>query len=228
MLIYIFLHIRKGNDFMKKNIFNAFIILFLLFIFIIVCANSYVSAVSSNISSSVFRLHVIANSDSSNDQSLKLIVRDKVLDYMNSLVDTNVSSKEEIMRIVSDNLEMFKSIAQDTVYDNGYDYPVNVEIGNFSFPTKTYGDISLPAGYYDALRVSIGEANGKNWWCVMFPPLCFVDVSSGVVPEDSKETLEESLSDEEYELISGSSTEFEVKFKLVEFFENFKNTFAKK
>ncbi len=213
---------------MKKNIFNAFIILFLLFIFIIVCANSYVSAVSSNISSSVFRLHVIANSDSSNDQSLKLIVRDKVLDYMNSLVDTNVSSKEEIMRIVSDNLEMFKSIAQDTVYDNGYDYPVNVEIGNFSFPTKTYGDISLPAGYYDALRVSIGEANGKNWWCVMFPPLCFVDVSSGVVPEDSKETLEESLSDEEYELISGSSTEFEVKFKLVEFFENFKNTFAKK
>ncbi len=213
---------------MKKNIFNAFIILFLLFIFIIVCANSYVSAVSSNISSSVFRLHVIANSDSSNDQSLKLIVRDKVLDYMNSLVDTNVSSKEEIMRIVSDNLEMFKSIAQDTVYDNGYDYPVNVEIGNFSFPTKTYGDISLPAGYYDALRVSIGEANGKNWWCVMFPPLCFVDVSSGVVPEDSKETLEESLSDEEYELISGSSTEFEVKFKLVEFFENFKNTFAQK
>ncbi len=213
---------------MKKNIFNAFIILFLLFIFIVVCANSYVSAVSSNISSSVFRLHVIANSDSSEDQNLKLIVRDRVLAYMNSLVDTNISSKEEIMRLVSDNLENFKSIAQDTVYENGYNYDVNVEIGNFTFPTKTYGDIALPAGYYDALRVTIGEAKGKNWWCVMFPPLCFVDVSSGVVPEDSKETLEESLSDEEYELISGSSTEFEVKFKFVEFFENFKNTFAKR
>ncbi len=213
---------------MKKNIFNAFIILFLLFIFIVVCANSYVSAVSSNISSSVFRLHVIANSDSSEDQNLKLIVRDRVLAYMNSLVDTNISSKEEIMRLVSDNLENFKSIAQDTVYENGYNYDVNVEIGNFTFPTKTYGDIALPAGYYDALRVTIGEAKGKNWWCVMFPPLCFVDVSSGVVPEDSKETLEESLSDEEYELISGNSTEFEVKFKFVEFFENFKNTFAKR
>lgn len=213
---------------MKKNIFNAFIILFLLFIFIVVCANSYVSAVSSNISSSVFRLHVIANSDSSEDQNLKLIVRDRVLSYMNSLVDTNISSKEEIMRLVSENLENFKSIAQDTVYENGYNYDVNVEIGNFTFPTKTYGDIALPAGYYDALRVTIGEAKGKNWWCVMFPPLCFVDVSSGVVPEDSKETLEESLSDEEYELISGSSTEFEVKFKFVEFFENFKNTFAKR
>lgn len=213
---------------MKKNIFTAFIVLFLLSIFIIVCANSYVSAVSYNISSSVFRLHVIANSDSSDDQNLKYIVRDRILDYMNSLVDTTISSKEEIMRIVSENLENFRSIAQNTVYENGYDYNVNIEIGNFAFPTKAYGDIALPSGYYDALRVSIGEAKGKNWWCVMFPPLCFVDVSSGVVPEDSKETLEESLSDEEYELISGSSTEFEVKFKFVEFFENFKNTFAKR
>lgn len=213
---------------MKKNILTVFIVLFLLFIFIIICADSYVSAVSSDISSSVFRLHVIANSDSDEDQNLKYIVRDRILDYMNSLVDTNISSKEETMKIVSENLENFKSIAQDTVYENGYDYEVNVEIGNFTFPTKTYGDIALPAGYYDALRVTIGSAEGKNWWCVMFPPLCFVDVSSGVVPEDSKETLEESLSDEEYELISGSSTEFEVKFKFVEFFENFKNTFAQK
>lgn len=213
---------------MKKNIFVAFVVLFLLFIFIIVCASSYVSAVSSNISSSVFRLHVIANSDSCEDQNLKYIVRDRVLDYMNSLVDPDVSSKDEVIKIASDNLESFKSIAQSAVYENGYDYEVSVEIGNFAFPTKSYGDIALPAGYYDALRVSIGDAKGKNWWCVMFPPLCFVDVSSGVVPEDSKETLEESLSEEEYELISGSSTEFEVKFKFVEFFENFKNTFAQK
>lgn len=213
---------------MKKNIFTAFVILFLLFIYVTICANSYVSAVSSKISSSVFRLHVIANSDSQEDQNLKYIVRDKVLEYMNTLVDTNISSKEETMRIVSENLESFKSIAQDTVYENGYDYEVNVEIGNFAFPTKNYGDISLPSGYYDALRVSIGDAKGKNWWCVMFPPLCFVDVSSGVVPEESKANLEENLSDEEYELISGSSTEFEVKFKVVEFFENFKNTFAQR
>ena len=213
---------------MKKNIFTAFVFLFLLFIYITVCASSYVSAVSTNISSSVFRLHVIANSDSCEDQNLKFIVRDKILDYMNSLVDTNISSKDEVIKIVSENLENFNTIAQNTIYENGYNYDVSVEIGNFAFPTKSYGDISLPAGYYDALRVSIGEAKGKNWWCVMFPPLCFVDVSSGVVPEDSKETLEECLSDEEYELISGSSTEFEVKFRFVEFFENFKNTFAKR
>lgn len=213
---------------MKKNVYTIFFILFLLFIYIIICANSYTSAVASNISSSVFRLHVIANSNSEEDQNLKYIVRDNVLKYMDNLLDRNSSSKEETMQIIAENLDGFKHVAQETVYENGYDYEVNVEIGNFSFPTKNYGDISLPSGYYDALRISIGNAEGRNWWCVMFPPLCFVDVTSGIVPEESKETLEESLSDEEYELISGSSPEFEVKFKFVEFFENFKNTLAKR
>ena len=83
-------------------------------------------------------------------------------------------------------------IAKDTVEKQGYSYDVSVEIGNFSFPTKQYGDISLPAGFYDALEVKIGNAKGKNWWCVMFPPLCFVDVSSGIVPDNSKETLKNS------------------------------------
>lgn len=213
---------------MRKNITIICIISILFLIFIILCANSYTSAVSSDISSSVFRLHVIANSDSDEDQNLKYIVRDKVLEYMNTLVDTNVSSKEETVKIISDNLDNFKNIAQNTVYENGYNYDVNVEIGNFAFPTKNYGDISLPAGYYDALRISIGNADGRNWWCVMFPPLCFVDVSSGIVPEESKTTLEDTLSNEEYDLISGSSTQFEFKFKLVELFENIKNTIAKK
>ncbi len=213
---------------MKKNINIVLFVLFLFFIFIFICANSYTSAVSSNISSSVFRLHVIANSDSEEDQNLKYIVRDNVLKYMNTLLCDNVYSKEETVKIISDNLDNFKSVAQNTVYENGYDYNVSVEIGNFSFPTKNYGDISLPAGYYDALRISIGNAEGRNWWCVMFPPLCFVDVTSGIVPEDSKVTLEENLSTEEYDLISNDSPEFKVKFKFIEFFENIKNTIAKK
>lgn len=213
---------------MKKNIFTSICVLFLLFIYVIICANSYTSAVSSNISSSVFRLHVIANSDSQEDQSLKYIVRDNVLEYLNTLVDTNVSSKEDTIRIISDNLDDFKKVAQDTVYEQGYNYDVNVQIGNFAFPTKTYGDISLPSGNYDALRVSIGRAEGKNWWCVMFPPLCFIDVTSGVVPEESKNTLQDNLSDEEFDLISGDSAEFEFKFRIVELFDNFKNILAKK
>jgi len=102
-------------------------------------------------------------------------------------------------------------------------------IGECDFPTKNYGDVSLPAGIYDALRVKIGSANGHNWWCVMFPPLCFVDVSSGVVPEDSKELLEDTMSDEEFDLIteSDNNSEMNFKFKLVELFENFKLKLAR-
>ena len=118
----------------------------------------------------------------------------------------------------------FENIARKVITDNGYDYNVTVEIGQCDFPTKEYGDVSLPAGIYDALRVKIGSASGRNWWCVMFPPLCFVDVSSGVVPDSSKELLQENLNEEEYTLITDSSENpnMDFKFKLVELFQNIK------
>lgn len=211
---------------MKKVINNVFfkrflILIFLLFIYTIICAVSYVNAVSSNIESSVFRLHVIANSDSKEDQDLKYIVRDNILTYINE-ISKNASTKEEVIEIARNNIDTIKQIAQETVYENGYNYSVNIKIGNFAFPTKQYGDISLPAGFYDALRVEIGSASGHNWWCVMFPPLCFVDVSSGVVPEESKEVLQENLSYEEYNLLSENqnNSDMNFKFKIVELFQN--------
>lgn len=203
------------------KVFKRFTILFfLLFIYVLICATSYTNAVCKNISDSVFRLHVIANSNSSEDQNLKYLVRDNILKYMNSITK-DVSDKKEIIEIVSNNLNNFKQIAQDTVYENGFDYEVTVEIGNFDFPVKTYGDISFPPGNYDALRIKIGNASGENWWCVMFPPLCFIDVSSGIVPDDSKEILESELSQEEYKLISDSSDDTKIKFKVVELLQNF-------
>lgn len=213
---------------MKKKLLPIFFIIFLLIIYILLCINSYVNAVSNNISSSVFRLHVIANSDSTEDQNLKYKVRDKILEYINTLIDVNSNSKEEVINIVNQNIAILKQVAQNTVYENGFNYNVNIFIGNFYFPTKYYGDISLPAGYYDALRVEIGNAKGQNWWCVMFPPLCFVDVTSGIVPDDSKENLQENLPREEYDLISSDSEEIQFKFKLVEIFENLKETIANK
>ena len=103
-----------------------------------------------------------------------------------------------------------------------------MKFGNFSFPTKTYGDISLPSGYYDALRIKIGNADGKNWWCVMFPPLCFVDVSSGIVPDESKETMKKDLSAEEFSLISNEDdSKISFKFKLIELFQHAIITTAK-
>lgn len=211
------------KQFRKNNIYRFLLLLILFTIFILFSAFSYVNAVSSEISNSVFRLHVIANSDSEEDQNLKYKVRDSLLEYMNSLC-ANVSSKQEAISIAQNHVEDFKNIAKRVISDNGYEYMVSVEIGQYDFPTKEYGDITLPAGMYDALRVKIGSATGHNWWCVMFPPLCFVDVSSGVVPDSSKELLEENMSEEEYNLITDSSnnSDLSFKFKIVELFENIK------
>ena len=197
------------------------ILAFLFFAYTTICAISYADDISTDIANSVFRLHVIANSDSDVDQNLKYIVRDNLLEYMNTLC-ANCTSKEEAITIANVHIEDFKEIALNTIRDEGFDYSVNVSIGNFEFPTKHYGDISLPSGYYDALKVEIGEAKGQNWWCVMFPPLCFVDASSGVVPEESKEDLENSLTDEEFSIVSDNeeNPSFKLKFKILEILNN--------
>ena len=146
---------------------------------------------------------------------------------MNS-ISKDISTKEEAIKLANENIDNFSNIAKNTILENGFNYDVKIEIGNFDFPTKTYGDISLPAGFYDALKVEIGEAKGKNWWCVMFPSLCFVDISNGVVPEESKENLQANLDYEDYNLISSDDAEYKLKFKLVELFENAKIIMAKK
>lgn len=208
------------NNIKNSKIGISITLILLLFLYTTINAISYVEAVSIDISDSVFRLHVIANSDSNEDQSLKYKVRDNLLKYMNNIC-SDCSSKQEAIDLVTEHQEKFKQVALATIKKEGYSYNVKINIGNFEFPTKQYGDISLPAGYYDALRVEIGEAKGRNWWCVMFPSLCFIDVSSGIVPEESKEELQNILSDEEYSIISDNSDNgIKLKFKLIEFFAN--------
>lgn len=223
-------------NYLKKLPYKIKLFLFilpLLFIYTLICSISYVNAISTDLQKNVFRLHVIANSDSEEDQNLKLKVRDNVIKYMNTLC-SKTTSKEEAIEIANAHLNEFKEIALNTIKENGYNYDVNISIDNVFFPTKTYGDISLPEGYYDALRIKIGKAEGKNWWCVMFPPLCFVDVTSGIVPDDSKELLKENLSQEEYDLIcNGNSedlnnTDITFKFKIVELLNNTKLMLASK
>ncbi len=202
---------------------KPFLIIFLLLcLFVFVCTVSYVRAVSTDIANSVFRLHVIANSDTTQDQNLKLKVRDALLGFMKEHSST-CSSKEEVMMVAKSLEKDLKQVALDVIKQNGFDYDVDIQIGTSQFPTKQYGDIALPAGNYDSLKVKIGNASGQNWWCVMFPPLCFVDVSTGIVPDSSKQELKKNLNDEEYDLISETnSNEVNFKFKLIEFFQNWK------
>lgn len=212
---------KKILNFINFSFIKRFFVILILFcFFVFISALSYVNAVSDEIQNSVFRLHVIANSNSKEDQNLKYKVRDAVLEYMNN-ISSNCTSKEEVIELAYKYQDEFKNIAQKVIINNGYNYDVNVRIGNFEFPTKTYGDISLPAGFYDALRIEIGEAKGENWWCVMFPPLCFVDVTAGFVPDESKELMKDNLDDEEYSLISDTeSKDIKFKFSLIEFFQN--------
>lgn len=208
----------KNKQFInKKGIFvkNLLIIIALFITFFIVSAYSYASSISTGLSENIFRLHILANSDSEEDQNLKLKVRDEIIKYMKTLSE-GMSDKNAVIAISKEHTNDFIEIAENVIHDNGYDYPVNIEIGNFYFPTKYYGNISLPAGNYDALKIEIGNAEGQNWWCSLFPPLCFVGVSSGIIDSEGEGYLKENLSEEEFELISNSSSDVEFKFKIVE------------
>lgn len=200
---------------MKKHIKNFFIICILFISFVLVTATSYANSIFNDLSTNIFRLHIIANSDSSEDQLLKLKVRDSIINYM-KIATKNANSKEEIINFCKNNLDELKNIAIQVIKENGYEYDVNIEIGNFYFPTKDYANISLPAGNYDALRIKIGNATGKNWWCSLFPPLCFVDISSGVLEDEDSKVLKENLNSEEYSLITNTSDEMKLKFKIIE------------
>lgn len=202
---------------MKEKIKYLFIVLFLLFCFIFLSMSSYANTISQNLSDNFFRLHILANSNSKSDQELKLKVRDKIIEYMNSQDFSNYS-KEGIISHVSENLNIYKEIAENAIKASGFDYPVSIEVGNYLFPTKKYGNISLPAGNYDALRIKIGNSTGENWWCSLFPPLCFVDISSGIIDENAEKTLKNNLSDEEFAIIRNTNNSIKLKFKIVELF----------
>ncbi|RGQ41878.1 stage II sporulation protein R [[Clostridium] leptum] len=168
------------------------------------------------IENQVFRFHVLANSDSQEDQALKLKVRDRVLEYSEGLFQ-NAQTREEAEALAAAHLQELCQAAQDEVYRQGYDYPVKAEITSMFFDTREYETVTLPAGCYDALRITIGEAEGHNWWCVMFPPMCLP------AAEESQE-LNDVLSESQMEVVENGD-KYQVKFFAVELFEKVKNWF---
>ena len=204
-----------------KKIKRFCLIIILLFFFLIFTLITYASSVSKDLENNIFRLHIIANSNSEIDQSLKLKVRDNIIHYLQENCD-NCKSKSELYNFVVNHLEDLNNISQKTIYDNNFNYNVSIDVGNFYFPTKYYGNISLPAGFYDGIKINIGEAKGNNWWCSLFPPLCFTDISSGIIDENAKNDLKSNISNEEFKLISSSNEIYKFKFKIIEFL-NHKN-----
>lgn len=156
------------------------------------------AGIQQGIAAEILRFHVIANSDSEEDQALKLKVRDAVVNYMEVLLG-DAGDIEETKSLVKAHMADIEKRAAAVIEEEGYTYPARAELTECYFPRKSYGDCTFPAGRYQALRLCIGKAEGRNWWCVLFPNLCFVDSVHAVLPREQKQQLKNVLTEEEYE-----------------------------
>lgn len=167
-------------------------------------------AAREELASEVLRFHVLANSDSEEDQKLKLKVKENVLIYMKKHLPEN-PDLSQTRKWVADNLDEIEKEAEKILLEENSTYKVSAELENVLFPEKTYGDVTFPAGKYEALRIEIGAAKGQNWWCCLYPNLCFIDAVHAVVPEEGKQELQNVLEEDSYEMVT-ANTHFKIKW----------------
>ena len=170
----------------------------------------------------MIRLHVIANSDSDADQALKLEVRDRVLDFTTTVLQRSADMEDAQVRL-REELTRIEDIAQREIAAQGYDYPVTAQLASAEFPLKEYDGFSLPAGEYMALRLVIGEGEGRNWWCVVYPPLC--TAAAADMPQTA---IHAGLTDDDVSLITGEDTGYVLKFRSVELWEQLRQWLGKR
>ncbi|MCD8215768.1 MAG: stage II sporulation protein R [Clostridiales bacterium] len=185
-----------------------------------ISTRAYSHKIINDISSEVFRFHILANSDSEEDQNLKLLLRDEILNTYEDFL-TSSPSKEETAAFFKARLPEIEEMSEAFLKSMGCNYKVKAEVTKSLFPLRKYADVTLPGGEYDCLKISIGEAAGHNWWCVMFPPLCYVE---GTYKEAEEKAYKDSLSEEVYGIILGGSkdapAEVKIKLKIAELWQN--------
>jgi len=193
-------------------------------VFIFLLFNYFAEKVNQDLSDSMIRLHIVANSDSVQDQALKYRVRDAVIGYMTKNMD-GLKNKRNAIDFINSHLHEIEQVANNVIEQEVIGNNVKASFGKYPFPSKQYANMILPAGFYDALKIEIGDAKGQNWWCVMFPPLCFTEDTKGELDEEYISILKEELSDEEIEIIINDGDKeipVEIKFKIVEIFQESK------
>ena len=209
MIVSVTIKNFKGSFFMYQRL----LIVTILILCLTVIVNALPIHGEAEIYDNVVRLHVIANSDSEEDQNLKLAVRDAVLKKTQDLFK-NCKTKAEAEKSVAQNLTLIEETARNTVVSKGYDYDVSVEIGEEEYPTKNYEGCCFPAGKYMSLRIKIGEAVGQNWWCVLFPPLCL-----GAASKSEQTFAQVGLSQDQYNMITQTEKpQYKIRFKILEAF----------
>ena len=199
---------------MKKHLWKIAGGVVILFYIWTVCLGN--DLLQPSIASKILRFHVVANSDSEADQAVKEAVRDAVGAYLQPLLEGSESIAETKL-IVEEQMDKIIEVATATLRENNFDYEVNAHITTTYFPEKTYGSYTFPKGRYQALQITIGEGKGQNWWCVLYPNMCFRGAVYEVVDEDAKEALQEVLTPWEYADVF-ESDELELRFKFLEYF----------
>lgn len=200
----------KYKKFICLGIAIAVSALFTIGIFRGVSVNEKIEETQKELAQSVFRFHVRANSDTDIDQNLKLQVRDGILLYMKENMN-DVSGADETKEWARNHLRELEDEAEVIMEEKGYTYQAKASVGIETFPEKTYGDLTFPKGEYESLSIEIGKGEGQNWWCVLYPNLCFLDSVQAVVPEEGKNMLEEELSEDAYDMVTTSSN-FRIKW----------------
>ena len=196
----------------KRDLFLCITCLLLAFLLTMASGRRNEEAMAARIAPEILRFHVLANSDSDEDQQLKLRVRTLLLDSIYEGLGENASLNDTKEYVLS-NKNSLEQQAEDYMKAQGYDYPAHMDVTRCYFPTKTYGDMVFPCGTYDAVRVEIGSGKGHNWWCVLYPPLCFVDSTYAVVPDSSKEVLRQSLDAADYQALLIRQPEVHVRIR---------------
>ena len=180
-------------------------------------SESFLSGAKADISENVVRLHIVANSNSDSDQAVKLKIRDRILKEGENIFSSS-ENPDDVLRLANENKVLLKEIAEDELRKNGFSHKATVSVGEFFFPQKTYDKFSFPAGSYNAVKITIGEGEGKNWWCVMYPPLCFVQ-GVAKIPTETDVKMKENLSGAGYCLLTdGETGGVELRFKLLDMF----------
>lgn len=180
--------------------------------------NNVVEYKYEDVKNTVIRFHVIANSDKDEDQKIKLEIKDKIINYIYPFLQKS-NSIENSRNILNSQKENILNIASEILLESGYNYKANIEFSRENFPEKSYGNIILPQGEYEAFRIILGDGKGKNWWCVMFPPMCFIDVTKGKIEEDkSKEELDAVIENANRSQ-NNDTNNIKIKFKILEIFK---------
>lgn len=174
-------------------------------------------ALARHIAPHVLRFHILANSDSTADQNVKLEVRSLILDYMQNQLNPEAGKSETIQWLIEQK-STIETMADQYLHDRGFPYQSRLQLTKCYFPTRAYGSFTFPCGFYDAARLTLGSGSGHNWWCVLYPRFCFLDASLSSVPAESEQKLRETINQDDFLALEKTRPDLKIRLKLLSFF----------